>query len=327
MPANFRRSRLSHSWRTLSLLLITTSIACSSSPTSPLEISQLSLGAAYDVFVEGGMAYVSNNQGIAVLDISDIRNPRRVGLISEGSSEGSIAGFHVSGDTLSAYGNRFSMYTLGEQPTPQLFSSFSGRGFVSGARTRGRFSYLAFLQGGLEIVDHQDSANPLSVGYAASTGQANDMEIHDGFVYVANSATGLEVFDVEDPTSPVRVGVVAGTPGAWDIHIVQDLLFLGCHMYGVRILDISEPSHPVVLGNFDNGGETYGVFAVGTRLYTVDLQQGVEVLDISSPRAPSLIMQDRNYHPHDLYSDGQYLYLADQDQHFVVLPMELGGVS
>jgi len=95
----------------------------------------------------------------------------------------------------------------------------------------------------------------------------------------------------------------------------------------VKILDISDPSDPTVVGSFDNGGETYGVFSVGDRLYTADLQEGVEVLDISIPSAPSLVMRDRNYRPHDLFSDGQYLYLADQDQHFVVLPLELSEVS
>lgn len=302
-------------------------VSCSTSPTSPFEIGQLSLGAAYDVFVQGETAYVSNNEGIVVLDIREIRNPRRTALISESSSGGTVAGFRISGDTLAAFGNRFSIYGLGNGPNPRIISSYTGRGFVSGAGTRGHLAYLALFQGGLEIVDFQNAANPISVGYAPSTGQANDMVVHDGFVYVANSATGLEVFDVGDPTSPVRIGVVAGTPGAWDIHIAQDFLFLGCHMYGVRILDISDPSDPTVLGSFNNGGETYGVHAEGTRLYTVDLQEGVEVLDVSSPTAPSLIMKDRNYHPHDLYSDGQYLYLADQDQHFVVLPMELGEIS
>ena len=302
-------------------------VACSSSPTSPLEVSQLSLGAAYDVFVRGGTAYVSNNEGIAVLDLSDIRNPRRTAQISERSSGGSVAGFHVSGDTLFAYGDRFSMYTLGDDPDPLIIASFNGRGFVSGAGTQGHMAFLAFLQGGLEAVDLQDAANPTSLGYAPSMGQVNDMVVHDRFVYVANSSIGLEVFDVGDPSDPTRVGVVAGTPGAWDIHIVEDRLYLGCHMYGVKILDISDPSHPTVVGSFDNGGETYGVFAVGDRLYTADLQEGVEVLDIRVPSAPSLIMRDRNYHPHDLFSDGQYLYLADQDQHFVVLPLELEEVS
>jgi hypothetical protein len=302
-------------------------VACSSSPTSPLEISQLSLGAAYDVFVRGGTAYVSNNQGIAVLDISDLGNPRRAGLISESSSGGTVAGFHVSGDTLFAYGDRFSMYTIGDGPNPQIISSFTGRGFVGGAGMQGHFAYLAFLQGGLEVVDQHDATNPTSVRYVPFTGQVNDLAVHEGFVYVANSSTGLEVFDVGDPTDPVSVGVVAGTPGAWDIHIVRDLLYLGCHRYGVKILDISDPSDPTVLGSYDNGGETYGVFAVGNRLYTVDLQEGVEVLDVTAPSAPSLIMRDRNYHPHDLFSDGQYLYLADQDQHFVVLPLELREIS
>ena len=171
-------------------------VACSSSPTSPLEVSQVSLGAAYDVFVRGGTAYVSNNEGIAVLDLSDIRNPRRTGQISESSSGGTVAGFHVSGDTLFAYGDRFSMYTVEGDSNPRIISSFTGRGFVTGAGTQGQIAYLAFLHGGLEAVDLKDAAKPTSMGYAPFTGQVNDMVVHESVAYVANSATGLVVFDV-----------------------------------------------------------------------------------------------------------------------------------
>jgi hypothetical protein len=307
----------------LSAMLGLLLLSCSGSPTSPLEIGQLSLGAAYDVFVNGGTAFVSNNDGVAILDIIDIRNPRRVATIQESSSGGAVAGFHVSNDTLFAYGANFSMYDLEDINDPRLFSRYSGRAFISGARKQGDYVYLSYMNGGLDVIDFRDPANPSSIGFASSAGQVNDLAIIGTFAFVANSSTGLEMFDIGNPAAPQRVGVVAGTAGAWDIHMDQQLLYLGCHRYGIKVLDISDPSAPTVLGSFDNGGETYGVFAVGTRLYSVDLVEGVEVLDVSSPENPTLIMADGNYHPHDLFSDGLHLFLADQDRHFVVLPLDL----
>ena len=297
--------------------------SCSSSPTSPLEIGQLSLGAAYDVYVTDQTAFVSTNEGVAILDILDISNPYRVSTIQQSSAGGEVAGFLVTGDTLFGYGENLSIYDLGDLSDPRLISLYSGRDFISGSKVQGGYVYLSYLRGGLDVIDVSDPENLSSVGYVNSVGQANDLAVSGAFAFVANSSTGLEVFNIGDPTAPQKVGVVSGTAGAWDIHIDQQLLLLGCHRYGIKILDISDPSAPSILGSFDNGGETYGVFAVGERLYSVDLVQGVEVLDISSPDNPTMIMTDGNYHPHDLFSDGQRLFLADQDRHFVVLPMDL----
>jgi hypothetical protein len=299
---------------------------CSSSPTSPLEIGQLSLGAAYDVFVEGETAYVSNNEGIAILDIADIENPKRVGKVQEASA-GWVLGFHLSGDSLFTFGDQLAAYDISDSEHPSLLFSFPGRDGIAGAQRTGDYLFLAYLQGGFEVFDLSNPQGPTSVAYLGFSGQVNDLAAVGDMAYVANSHTGLAVIDISDPTAPESLGSVNGTPGAWDISLAGNRLFLGCHMHGVRVLDLSDPSEPTVLGSFDNGGETYGVHVVGTRLYTVDLQEGVEVLDVSSPGSPTLIMRDGSYHPHDLYSDGRYLFLADQDKHFVILPLELGAVT
>jgi hypothetical protein len=296
--------------------------ACSSGPTSPLEIGQLNLGAAYDVFVREGTAYVANNEGVAILDIGDIRRPRRVNLIS-GSSEGGVAGFQVFGDTLVTFGNQLSLYDIRQPQTPILLARYTGRDFIGAVHLRDNFLYLGYLHGGLEIVSLGGPGGATSIGYSPFSGQINGLALKGDFAFIANSSTGLELFDISDPTHPQKVRTVQATPGAWDIHLLDERLYLSCHHFGVRILDVSDPSDARVMGSLDNGGEAYGVFALGNSLYVADLQDGVEVLDISSPGSPTLVMWDRHYHPHDLFSDGRYLYLADQDAHFVVLPLGL----
>ena len=87
-------------------------IACAGSPTSPLEVGQLDLGAAYDVFVENGTAYVSNNEGVAILDVRDLQEPREVFTIQENAETGTVAGFHYSGDTLLVFGDRLNVYDV-----------------------------------------------------------------------------------------------------------------------------------------------------------------------------------------------------------------------
>ena len=41
--------------------------------------------------------------------------------------------------------------------------------------------------------------------------------------------------------------------------------------------------------------------------------------DASNPVSPKLIAQNQGYAPHDIFFDGQYTYLADQDKGFIIL--------
>lgn len=294
--------------------------SCSGDPTSPNEVGQLSLGAGYDVFVAGETGFVSTNDGIAIIDVHDMGNPRLLSMIHD-----DVIGFHVENDTLFAYGTRLALYDIGNAAQPQLIAQYSGARYINGARKRGDLVYSSLSGGGIEVIDFSNMDNPRSVTTVTSTGQPNDLVVVQSVALVANSSLGLERYDLSNPTAPQRLEPVPDTRGAWDIHVVGGLLYLGCHSYGVKIIDISDPTDPVVIGSFQNGGETYGVYAVEDRLYTADLQQGVEVLDINQPESPTVVWTDGHYHPHDIYSDGRYVYLADQDRHFVVLPLDGGG--
>ena len=89
----------------------------------------------------------------------------------------------------------------------------------------------------------------------------------------------------------------------------------------------TDPRAPRWVSTFADGGEAYGVSVEGHYLYVADLQDGVEVWDVSDPHAPQKLDGDGQYAPHGIFHDGTYLYLADQDQHFVVLAYDPGAAE
>jgi len=297
---------------------------CGGSGDAGPEIGHLALGAAYDVCVAGETAFVSDDEGIAILDIGDIAHPRRVGAIPERDGLGPIAGFHTSGDTLFTYGELFAIHDVSDPAAPRLLARYHGRYFIGAAATRDGHAYLGYLQGGLEVLDLRDAAGLRTVGFAQSPGRLSDVAVSGAYAYAAGDDAGLEIFDIADPADPRRLGAVAGTDGARDISLAGRLLYLGCRSHGVRILDVSIPEHPVVTGVFDNGGVTCGVQAVGDRLFTVDREQGIEVFDVEDAAHVHRLKGLEQYLPQDLFSDGNHVFLADQGRDFVVLPMGAG---
>lgn len=93
-------------------------------------------------------------------------------------------------------------------------------------------------------------------------------------------------------------------------------------------MDISTPHSPSVLSQFlKPGGEAYGVTGNGTHLYVADLQQGVYLLNITDSRHPIELAHFSDVAPHDIFSDGNNIYLADQDRQLIIFEPNLTLVS
>jgi hypothetical protein len=173
--------------------------------------------------------------------------------------------------------------------------------------------------GDMAIYDVSDLNNPLFVGEYTDTGRGNDIVIYGETAYYADPDEGLEVINVTDPTNPVKIRTVSYTMGAWDLYINNELLYLGCHGLGFKVLDISNPTNPSIIKQFNDGGEVYGVCGNETFIFLGDLQEGVEVLNNTSTYLTEVASYVAT--PHDIESNGNYIYLADQDNGFLLLEL------
>ena len=171
------------------LLAIAMLASCSDSPTSPNEVGQLSLGAGYDVFVTGETAFVSTNDGIAIIDVRDIGTPRLVSTIYD-----DVIGFHVERDTLFTYGSRLALYDIGNIDQPQLITEYRSERYISGARRSGTYVYLSYASGGISVIDVSDLNNPSSVATVHSVGQANDMFLLESIVFDVQSCLPWHIY-------------------------------------------------------------------------------------------------------------------------------------
>ncbi|MFX0094484.1 MAG: hypothetical protein ACFFBD_22290, partial [Candidatus Hodarchaeota archaeon] len=81
---------------------------------------------------------------------------------------------------------------------------------------------------------------------------------------------------------------------------------------------ISDPQSPRVVGQWRDGGEALSVQGNNTHLYIADLLEGVELLNITDPIYPYELGQYSTA-PHSIFSVGNYVYVADQDDGFIIL--------
>ncbi len=307
----------------ISLVLIVAGIISAvfvSIETNPEIIIQGRL-VGYNIEVAGNFAYVSNNDGVVVIDKSVYSAPIRIANIP--LSNGAF-GMDIEDDLLYVAGttNGLVIVDISVPSSPAILGNASV-GVAYNVFVTGDRAYVVNTDGKLAVIDVSDSSNPSILGTFAVASRGNDVATVGNIAYFAALDNGLIVMNVSEPSSPDIIRTLSNSQGSWDICVYGEILYLGCHGGGLRIYNISSPEDPIWLSSFNDGGEVYGVSGNGEYLVLADLQEGAEFLDVTDPRNPVLIAKYANAAPHSVYYDGVYAYLADQDKEFILIDFDV----
>jgi hypothetical protein len=282
-------------------------------------VGRLNTGITYDVHVDGDHAYLTNNQGVDVLDISDISNPRKIFTIR--IQDGAFGIYVGDGLAYIAGETGLTITDVSVPEHPEIIGSFYDGGVNRNVRIRGSYAYVTDYEDGLEIVDIIDLSNPVMVG-RYSLGDTRGVEVAGDIAYVTSPGTGLRVLNISNPADPERIKRVQGTGYAASICVHGDRIYLGCYTQGVRIASITDPLNPRVVGEFSSGiREASGVYGDEDSLFVVDQTRGGDVvlLDVSDPEAPQELARYPNLSAHDVFYDGNFGYIASVNQGMYIL--------
>jgi hypothetical protein len=292
--------------------------ACTGSDVPIRKIGSLDVGTAYQVSVQDGFAYLATNEGVVVIDIQQPDRPKKTALIE--TTEAAF-GVVVQGDQVFVASpvDGLVIADIQNKSDPQIIGTFADAG-INEVCVNESIVYAGTQSGNLDIINIEDPANPyLLETYMGNGGSSLMVACFQDVVYYSLSEIGVIVLDVSNPSSPVNTMTIPNTQGAKDAQFVEDLLYLSCVGNGVRILSVAEPLAPTTIASFNDGGEAWGIGGDSHHLWIGDLQEGIKLFDVSDPRLPELVAQDQHYAPHDLFFNGDYAYLADQDRGFIIL--------
>jgi hypothetical protein len=289
----------------------------------PINASEV---GAYAVDVAGRYAFVSNSDGVAVLDMTDVTVPLQVGLYP--GRWGKVVDLVVRDDLAYVGAGILSMINISDPTAPTLLGEvFVGRQ-PQAFDVAGRYAYVLNFEEGLHIVDISDAAFPVEAGIYPLPGNALALAVDGAYAYVAirersgDRSTGtLKVLDLTDPTEPQEVGEwEAPGLGVEHIAITGDLLIVSvrvdAYVYDIMTLDISNPRTPLPLGPYDEVHIVWDIEVAGSCAFVIDQDRGLVVLlDVSDPKAPREIGQEVfPGFPQKLTVKGEFAYIADTRQ-------------
>lgn len=254
------------------------------SPAAPEVIAAAGTRKAQGIVISGDRAYVADWD--AGLGVIDIEPPLPPEILGRGDANW-LVDVAVSGRyayTTSESG--LLVYDI-ESSTPKYVSSLltpSG-----GVALSGDHAFLAAGSSGLRAVDISNPEVPQLVGSLDTPGFAHDLDVEQGHAYVTDGAAGLRVIDVSDPTDLVPVSNVV-TPGeAWRVLVVPPYAYVTATHSGVLVIDIADPANPEIVGAVDTPGSALGVAGFGHYLCVTDWRgYGLHVIDVQDPVNPGI---------------------------------------
>jgi hypothetical protein len=292
----------------------------------PHLIGNIQIGGTHEVFVESDYAYVTTNEALVIIDISNPSIPKK---ISEIKMEG-FAPVAVVRDELAYIVNMAShellIVNVSNPETPNIigryFPDLDWENFddlmIKLALVN---NYLYVLSNVLDLMifNVQDPTNPILIG-EFNTGDYNSgMAITDDVLFYTNAEIGIKVLNITNRSAPYQIASLNMDRGVFDLDIHEDILYVSNYFFGVIILNVSDPFSPRVISSL---GETpdmndpprsRALSGDNNFLAIAKMERGVSFVDVSDPTKPHELALYNEIRPSNCLYDGKYVYITAHD--------------
>lgn len=244
------------------------------------------LGLAYTMKRVGRRLYLADHRGgFHIIDLSDIRHPRRLGGYD---TPGKAWAIDVRDDIAYVADDRAGLllFDVSDPARPQPFAQFDPSGQAEDVVLQGDRAYLAFFDQGLYVLDIHDPRQPQVLSHLAIPGNARGIALGDGLIYVAGWESGLHIVDTRDPKAPRIIGSLDTDGDAWGINVKGRYAYVLDWWGGIKVVDVSQPTQPTLVGRYQSRGTLRQLRAHGSYLYAASGAGGLQVYDIKNPIGP-----------------------------------------
>lgn len=247
---------------------------------------------AYDIRVQGNLAYASFLNGLLILDFSDRKKPVALSQLYL------AGGFGLALDQnlvfVAAGDKGLQVVDVSESKAPRLRGSARTAGEARDVEVLGHFAFVAAGSAGLEVFDVSDPSAPRPASTWDSPGEALGLLVRGDLVYLADGQAGVHILSVRDPFSPKLVGSWDTEGTAEEVAISGNRAFVADGSSGLAVIDVARPSSPRGIASLATSGYAHSVSGDGPCLLVGNLYDGgYQVVDISSAASPKVLATGR----------------------------------
>jgi hypothetical protein len=142
----------------------------------------------------------------------------------------------------------------------------------------------------------------------------NKVKVIEDYAYVIGVG-GLKILDIESPNNPKLIGQCNLPYDTKDLTMINNYLYLFTHDDYLQILDVSDKTNPLLIESFYTKASLKSKLQDDNYLYFYG-PDGLKIVDITDK--PKLVSSYNSY-VSDLVIEGDYAYIADYYQDFLIL--------
>ena len=293
---------------------------------SPHLIGEIQIGVTHEVFVESDYAYVTTNDALVIIDISNPRSPERISEINmEGYSPVAVVRDELA-YIINMASHEFLIVNVSSPENPDTIGRYDPdldwENFddlmIKLALVN---NYLYVLSNVLDLMvfNVQDPTNPILIG-EYNTGEGNaGLAIANDILFYTNNEIGIKVLNITNRTTPYQIASLNMDRGVFDLDIHEDILYVSNYFFGVVLLNVSDPFNPRVISslgetpNLNDPPRSRAVSGDDTFLAIAKMERGVSYVDVSDPTNPHEVALYNDSFPTNCLYDGNYVYITDHD--------------
>jgi len=292
----------------------------------PHLIGDIQIGRTHEVFIESDYAYVTTDQALVIIDISNPSIPKKISEIKmEGFGPVAIVRDELA-YIVNMASHEFLIANVSNPENPSIIGRYSPD--VDWEQFDDLMIKLALVNNYLYILSNvldlmifnvQNPTNPVLIG-EFDTGDYNaGMAITEDVLFYTNAEIGIKVLNIANRSAPYQIASLNMDRGIFDLEIHEDILYVSNYFFGVIILNVSDPLNPRVISSLgetldaDDPPRSRAVSGDNNFLAIAKMERGVSFVDVSDPTKPHELALYNESRPTNCLYDGKYVYITDFD--------------
>ena len=251
--------------------------------------SSTNVGGLTHIEVRGNLAYIINNDGLNIWDVTNNNNPF---LLGSAALEPYPYDLYVAGNYayVSHHSYGLKIFDVRNPTSPTLIGSYDTYSGAIKSVVKDDIAYVAYSSDGLLMMDVSNLEYPVLIGQYGTSNYTYDLRLREDLTYLACGEEGFKIVDVSDPTSPTLVSVLSGFD-AYKVEIYSNYAYVE-ELYPpfttstIRIINIADPSIPYEVSSIQIPSRGYNLVYHNGYLFVADYDSGLLILDVSDPQNP-----------------------------------------
>ena len=175
------------------------------------------------------------------------------------------------------------------------------------------YAYVADKNGGLQIIDVSDPAQPQPVASVTTPGAANSVAVYGSYALVADGMAGVQIYNISNPLAPQPYAELSVAGTATDIAVVGTTAYVAAGSGGLSIINLQDMLAPYSMGVCTLPGTAQMVTMIDDVAYVAAGSGGLQLVDVGNPYDPTVIGQLATGSARWLSVAGDIVFLAGAD--------------